>query len=177
MAYIQPIPMEQIEDADLRAMIERCDAAGVPDRRLGQILAHKPAQAKAALDVIHHSLQQGNVDHRLKEIIRIQLARFAEDEYYASLRSKQALADGLTEAMIEAGCGDYEESPLFSDAEKCALRFADQMFLDASKVDKAFYDEMKEYYSEAEVMEIGSFIAIHYGVVKAIRPLAIGAAA
>lgn len=177
MAYLQPVPMEQIADADLRALIERCDAAGVPDRRLGQVLAHKPAQAKAALEVILYSHQSGSVDHKLKEIIRIQLSRFAEDEYYASLRSKQALADGLTEEMIEAGCSDYEDSPLFTDAEKCALRFADQMFLDASKVDKAFYDEMKEYYSEAEVMEIGSFIAIHYGVVKAIRPLALGAAA
>jgi alkylhydroperoxidase family enzyme len=176
MAYIQPVPMDRIEDAELRDLIARCDEAGVPDARFARILAHKPEQAKAALAVILHSHQQGNVDHRLKEIIRIQLARFAEDEYFASLRSKRALAEGLTEEMIEAGCGDYEDSPLFSDAEKCALRFADQMFLDASKVDKAFYDEMKEHYSEAEIMEIGSFIAIHYGVIKATRPLDLGPA-
>lgn len=177
MSFIQPVPMDRIADAELRALIEKCDAAGVPDARFGQILAHKPEQAKAALEVILYSHQQGSVDHRLKEIIRIQLARFAEDEYFASLRSKKALAEGLTEAMIEAGCGDYEDSSLFSEAEKCALRFAEQMFLDASKVDKAFYDEMKGHYSEAEIMEIGSFIAIHYGVIKATRPLALGAAA
>jgi alkylhydroperoxidase family enzyme len=176
MSYIQPIPMDRIEDAELRALIERCDAAGVPDARFGQILAHKPRQAKAALEVILHSHFEGNVDHKLKEIIRIQLARFAEDDYFASLRSKKALAEGLTEEMIDAGCEDYEDSPLFSEAEKCALRFAEQMFLDASKVDNAFYDEMKEHYSEAEIMEIGSFIAIHYGVIKATRPLNLGPA-
>ena len=167
--------MDRITDPELRALIEKCEAAGVPDARFGQILAHKPEQAKAALGVILHSHQEGNVDHRLKEVIRIQLSRFAEDEYFASLRSKKAIAEGLTEEMVEAGCGDYDDSPLFSDAEKCALRFAEQMFLDASKVDKAFYDEMKEYYSEAEIMEIGSFIAVHYGVIKATRPLALGA--
>jgi alkylhydroperoxidase family enzyme len=175
MSYIQPVPMDQITDAALRDLIERCDAAGVPDARFGQILAHKPQQAKAALDVILHSHQEGDVDHRLKEIIRIQLARFAEDAYFASLRSKKAVALGMTEEMVEAGCGDYEDSAFFNEAEKCALRFAEQMFLDASKVDKAFYDEMKEHYSEAQVMEIGSFIAIHYGVIKATRPLALGA--
>jgi len=175
MSYIQPIPMDRIEDAELRDLIARCDAAGVPDARFGQILAHKPAQAKAALEVILYSHQEGNVDHKLKEIIRIQLARFAEDEYFASLRSKKAMAAGLNEEMIEAGCGDYDDSPLFTEAEKCALRFAEQMFLDSSKVDAAFYDEMKKHYSEAEIMEIGSFIAIHYGVIKATRPLNLGA--
>jgi len=103
--------------------------------------------------------------------MRIQLARFAEDDYFASLRSKPALAAGLTEDVIEAGCGDYEDSPLFSEAEKCALRFTEQMFLDASKIDAAFYNEMKQHFTEAEIMEIGTFIAIHYGAIKAIKPL------
>ncbi|NND49691.1 MAG: hypothetical protein HKN60_05510, partial [Rhizobiales bacterium] len=82
---------------------------------------------------------------------------------------------GLTEEMIEAGCGDYDDSPLFSEAEKCALGFAEQMFLDASKVDAAFYDEMKQHFSEAQIMEIGAFLAIHFGIIKATKPLALGA--
>lgn len=177
MAFLEPLPMDQIEDAELRALIEKCDAAGVPDERFCRILARKPEQAKASLGAILYSHQEGNVDHKLKEIIRIQLARFCEDPYFASLRSKKALAEGLTEERIDAGCDDYDDSPLFNEAEKCALRFAEQMFLDASKVDKAFYDEMKEHYSEAEVMEIGTFIAVHYGVIKATRPLALAPAA
>ena len=50
----------------------------------------------------------GAVDHRLKEIVRVQLARLAGDRYFASFRSKRALEDGLTEERIEAGCGDFE---------------------------------------------------------------------
>jgi alkylhydroperoxidase family enzyme len=177
MSYLEPLPLDEIEDVDLRRLIARCDELGVPDARFGQILAHKPAQAKAALGAIVHSHFEGNVDHRLKEIIRIQLARLAKDAYFASLRSKKALAAGLTEDMIEAGCGDYEDSPLFGDAWKCALAFAEQMVLDAAKVDAAFYDEMKRHFSEAEIMEIGAFIAIHFGVAKATRPLDLGPAA
>lgn len=175
MAFIQPVPIDQIDDAELRDLIAKCDKLGVPDAQFGQILAHKPEQAKSSLAVILHCHFEGDVDHKLKEVIRIQLARFAEDEYFASLRSRPAIADGLTEEMIEAGCDDYDDSPLFSEAEKCALRFAEQMFLDASKVDAAFYDEMREHFTEAQIMEIGTFIAIHFGVIKATRPLNLGA--
>jgi len=35
--------------------------------------------------------------------------------------------DGLDEAAIAAGCDDYERSPRFSEAEKWALRYADQL--------------------------------------------------
>ncbi len=175
MALIPPVPMDKIEDADLRAIIARSEELGVPGALFGQILAHRPGQAKAAMGAILHAHYEGNVDHKLKEVLRIQLARFAEDDYFASLRSKQALAAGLTEEMIEAGCGNYEDFPLFSEAEKCALRFTEQMFLDASKVDSAFYDEMKLHFTEAQIMEIGTFIAIHFGAIKAIKPLKLGA--
>ena len=61
------------------------------------------------------SHRDGAIDHKLKEIIRIQLARFAEDPYFSALRSKKAIAEGLTEEVIEEGCEDYEESDLFSE--------------------------------------------------------------
>jgi alkylhydroperoxidase family enzyme len=112
----------------------------------------------------------GGVDHRLKEIIRIQLARFAQDPYFASLRSKKARDAGLTEGQIEAGCGDYEDAA-FSEAEKCALRYADQMYLDPRKVDGAFYAELKKHYTEAQIMELGAFIAFHYGMQMFMRTL------
>ena len=54
----------------------------------------------------------------------------------------------------------------FSEAEKIALRFADLMYLDASQIDKAFYDEMKKHWSEAQIMELGSFITCHYATAE-----------
>ena len=68
----------------------------------------------------------GRIDHKLKEVIRVQLSRRASDRYFAGLRSAKARDDGLVEAAIAAGCDDYERSPRFSEAEKWALRYADQ---------------------------------------------------
>jgi len=45
------------------------------------------------------------------------------------------------------------------------------MFLDANQLDKSFYDEMKQYWSEAQIMELGAFIALHYGMQMFMRSL------
>ena len=97
-----------------------------------------------------------------------ELARFAGDPYFAGLRSAKARTAGLTEAEIEAGCGDYEDASCFTEAEKSALRYADQMYLDPSKVD---YEDLKRHYSEPQIMELGAFIAFHYGMQMFMRTL------
>ena len=162
MSRMSPLDLADIKDPEIHDLIAECEEFGVPDRLFVQIFARQPEQMKGMLRAMLVSHRDGNVDHKLKEIIRIQLARFAEDPYFANLRSKKAMADGLNEEMIDAGCEDYEESDLFTESEKVALRFAEQMFLDSTKVDKIFYDQMREHYNDAQIMEIGTFLAIYH---------------
>ena len=175
MTHVAPLPREAITDPEMLALMAQAETLGVPDDLFPRIVARAPEQAKPLMKALLHSHAEGNVDHKLKEVIRILLARFANDRYFAALRSRKAQAMGLTEKRIEEGCGDYEDSASFTEAEKCALRYADQMFLDSSKVDAAFYVEMKKHYSEAQIMELGAFIAFHYGMQMFMRSL--GAAA
>jgi alkylhydroperoxidase family enzyme len=171
MTHVAPLPREAITDPEMRELIARSEALGVPDDLFPRIVARAPEQAKPLMRALLLSHAEGNVDHRLKEIIRILLARFANDKYFASLRSRKARAMGLTEARIDAGCYEYENDASFTPAEKCALRYADLMFLDASQIDKAFYDELKKHYSEPQIMELGAFIAFHYGMQIFMRTL------
>ncbi|MFQ5694335.1 MAG: carboxymuconolactone decarboxylase family protein, partial [Nitrospinota bacterium] len=164
MPHIDPLPREEIRDPELVKMLEECEDLQVPDSLFPRILAHVPGHAKALLKAMLMSHTRGNVDHRLKEIIRLQLARTAQDTYFANLRSQRARREGMTEEQVEAGSGDYESDPGFTEAEKWALRYADWMYRDPKKVDAAFYDEMKKHYSEAQIMELGAFIALHYGM-------------
>lgn len=161
---IEPLPPEALEAPELKPLLEQARELGVPDDLFLRILAHAPGYAEALFDAMHRSHAMGGVDHKLKEIIRIRLARQAGDPYFAGLRSQKAMADGLTEETIEAGYGDYQDDPRFSDAEKWALDYARLMYLAPKQVDKAFYDTGKTYYSEAQIMELGAFIALHYGM-------------
>lgn len=171
MPHIEPLAREAIADPELRELIERCERLGVPDALFPRILARMPDYAKSILRAMLMSHEAGNVDHRLKEIVRVQLARFAGDRYFSALRSTKAREAGLDEATIDAGSGDYDDDPRFTEAEKLALRYSDQMYLDPGKVDAAFYEELKKHYSEAQIMELGAFVALHYGMQLFMRTL------
>ena len=152
MTHIQPLRIDELRDPELKALVERCDRVGMPGSLFALILARAPGHARPLLDAMLLSYTSGNVDHRLKEIIRVRLARRA----------------GLE---VKGGCEDYEGSALFSDKEKWALRYADRMYVSSASVDAAFYEEMKKHYSEAEIMELGAFIALWYGMQVFMRTL------
>lgn len=172
MSYIKPLAPAEIQDPELQDLIRQCEALGVPDGLFPRVLARAPGYAKALLRALLHSHTDGGVDHRLKEIIRVRLARTAGDPYFAGLRSSRAKQAGLDEARIEAGAGKFDDDPSFTAAEKWALRYAREMYLNPENVDAAFYAEGKRHYSEAQIMELGAFIAFHYGMQAFARTLA-----
>ena len=67
----------------------------------------------------------------------------------------------IGEAEIEALKGDYENSDLFSDAEKAAIRWAEVLTLKQyhgapgePPRSAAAMDALKEHYNEAQIVEI-----------------------
>jgi alkylhydroperoxidase family enzyme len=153
-----------VSEAKLDKLRAQAAELGAVDENFIRVLSQVPGYTEALFDSLTRSHVDGAVDHKLKEIIRIMLARQAGDPYFGTLRSKPAAAAGLTEEMIDAGCGDFENDDRFSTAEKWALRYAKQMYTEPKSVNAAFYGEGKTHYSEAEIMEIGTFIAFHYGI-------------
>lgn len=171
MTHIAPLDLAQINDPELVELIQRGAALGVPDTLFPRILARSPGYAKALLRALLFSHSEGSIDHRLKEIIRVELARIAGDPYFGGLRSARAAQAGLDEATIRAAAGKFNEDPRFSVAEKWALRYAREMYLNPENIDAAFYAEGKQHYSEAQIMELGAFIAFHYGMQVFARTL------
>src|SRR5207247_11131066 len=60
--------------------------------------------------------------------------------------------EGITEELV-AALGDYEHGA-FSDREKAALRYADQLFAYHQKVDDAFWNELRSRFTEDELLEL-----------------------
>ena len=173
MTIIEPVPLSQLDKEKFQTRLELAQELMVPDTLFIQIMAHAPGYGEALFDAMYQSHAIGNVDHALKEIIRVQLARIAKDNYFGTLRSKKALNLGLTEARIEAGYGDFETDPQFSEAEKWALKYSKLMYTEPKKVNTDFYNIGKRFYSEPEIMELGAFIAFHYGMQMFMRTLKI----
>ncbi len=170
--FIDPVDPETARSAGLSARMESLAVAGDPEATFIRILAHVPGYAEALWDAMSESLMEGGVDHRLKELVRIQLARTAHDPYFADLiRSKKAQRAGLNEDDVDAASAGFEDDDRFSDAEKWALRYAHLMYRHPERVDADFYAEGKRHFTEAQIMELGGLIAIHYGMQVFMRTL------
>ena len=171
MFSIDPIDADEATARGLDPLFESFADLGDGDSVFPRIVARAPGYAEALWGAMAVTHRADGVDPSLKEIIRIQLARTAQDPYFAGLRSASATAAGLTEDRIEAGDGNFEEDPSFTEAEKWALRYAYLMYREPERVDASFYDEGKRHFTEAQIMEIGGMIAVHYGMQVFMRTL------
>ncbi len=60
----------------------------------------------------------------------------------------------MTPEQIQALAGDYAQSNLFSDAEKAAIRHAEQVTRDANGIADSDFHELKKHFSEEQIVEI-----------------------
>ena len=89
MPHIDTVPLESLAQSSLRSLVDQARDLKVPDA-LFQIMAHAPGYSEALFDALYRSHVDGNVDHKLKEIIRVRLARQAQDPYF----SESQIANG-----------------------------------------------------------------------------------
>lgn len=69
---------------------------------------------------------------------------------------------GISEELV-AALPNYENGP-FTEQEKVALRYADQMYFDHHKVDDSLFAALQEHFTHDEILElswvIGEFISL-----------------
>lgn len=79
-----------------------------------------------------------------------------------STRWASGRQEGITEEVV-AALAHYETGP-FSEREKVALRYADQMYFDHHKIDHAFFAELERHFTHDEILELswvtGEFISL-----------------
>jgi alkylhydroperoxidase family enzyme len=60
--------------------------------------------------------------------------------------------------MIDA-LHDYANSPLYGDAQRAALEFADRMTVTDKDVDDEFFSRLRRYYDDDQIVELTAVIA------------------
>ena len=69
----------------------------------------------------------------------------------------------MSEELLDEGIDHYAESGRFTAAEKVALRYSELMSVNPDAVDAAFFEELRKYYSDDEIVELGAFIGFNLG--------------
>jgi alkylhydroperoxidase family enzyme len=168
--------IEYISDEALTAegkkFLELAEKAGSPDARVLRVLFNSPA-GLAWYRYWRAFAIEGELPADLKELCRVKIAFEHTCGYCSTVRSNEAKEAGLLEDKIQQVWG-YENSDIFSVREKLALRFADYLKHDIAKADDdAFYVELKEHFTESEIVELGLWCAENVGAGSFVRTLSI----
>lgn len=108
----------------------------------------------------------GEVPQRYKQLARLKLSLVHGCRTCNRQNVPGALEAGISQAQIDA-LDDYERGP-FSDAEKAVLAFAEQMVLTnmAGDMDQALYQRLSAHFSDGQICELGTVMAVIAGMAK-----------
>ncbi len=157
MAHMEPLPADQLmEFKDEFAALERV-MGFVPNSV--KTMARRPELVKAFSQLAWVSGQVGDVDPALRQLVGL-VASTASGCMYcqAHLTTTSKRADVDPEKI--AAAWEYETSPLFDEAERAALRFANGAAMIPNAATAADFVELRKYYSEAQIVDILATICL-----------------
>lgn len=151
-----------------RMIPENAEITGAPGPSFYNILSHRPEIMKGYSHLWNSIFYDGQVDHKLKELVRISIVNIFACGYCSTVRSKVARQMGLTEEKIRS-LEEFETSPLFTTKERAAIGYAKIFVSDVRKAkEDQTYREFRKYFNEGEAVEIESLIALTEGFGKLV---------
>lgn len=158
MSRLAPLSEDAL-DEDTMAMLEMAKSSMgfTPNDVL--VMARNPALLKAGAALVGAVYGQGTLDPGLKRLIGYINSTAAGCQYCRAHTAHGAHNQGIEKVKIDAAW-TYETSDLFTDAERAALRVAQGAGVSPNAVTNAQFDDLKNYYSEDEIVEIVGVISM-----------------
>jgi AhpD family alkylhydroperoxidase len=130
---------------------------------VGGIMAHRPEISQKLGELTNAIKHSGTLSRRLIELIRLRIAFHNQCRSCMAIRYAEAVSDGVSEELV-CSLEKPEEAEDLTPAERAALRYADLFATNHLAIDDAVYDDLRQYFSEGELVEIGLNCAIDVGV-------------
>src|SRR5919109_482541 len=165
---ISYFPIERM-DAEMRKEMDRCQREGTPRPESSAVRAHVPACFWSFANSWRDIFKNGVCDHAIKELCRVYVSRSVQCDYCGNQRSIKAAAKGMIEEDVK-DLLNFEKSARYSEKQKAALAYAEAItwHLDT---DDAFWERLYKHFNEAELVELGCFIALTMGQQSWLRLL------
>jgi AhpD family alkylhydroperoxidase len=170
MPRISDVDPDSITDPELAGYIADSRRFGTPRVESQAIRAHVPAVLRSFNQSWQTVFREGVLDHSVKELARVFVAKSLDCGYCAGQRSH--LAAGLTEREFDDVI-EFRDSEKFSPREKAALLLAEAIAWDPGMADDAVWDALHANFTEPEIVELGYFIGLTMGQQKFLKTLGI----
>ena len=122
-------------------------------------MARRPAILRAFSELITQIWRSGTVPVDLKPLVAIVASTAAGCRYCQAHETVDAKMRGVDERKI-AEISDFERSPLYSDAERVALRFARDASVVPNAVTPDHFVALRRHWEEGEIVEILAVVGL-----------------
>ena len=167
ISYVRP---ENVTEPDLAAILEESRTYGPPRLESQAIRAHVPAVLRTFAAAWQQTFREGVLDHSVKELARVFIAKSLECGYCAGQRSHLGAEAGLTEREFDDVI-EFRDSTVLGAREKAALKWAEAIAWDPGLADDEVWAELHTHFTEPELVELGYFIALTMGQQKFLKTL------
>ena len=157
MARISTLSREQLPDFEPMFQILDNTMGYIPNNFLS--MAHWPELLGAFSGLGATILQTGEVDSGLKQLVAMVASAANGCHYCQAHTSHSANNLGVSTEKIAAAF-EFEHSPLFSDAERAALRLAWHGALQPNASTDADFEALSVHFREREIVEIVAVISL-----------------
>jgi alkylhydroperoxidase family enzyme len=165
MPRIAPIPMEELSSHS-REIVEAGVAAGLYATPVPlQIFAYRSAQLEQVNMARTHLGAGTLLGGRILELLRIRSAQLGECEPCSQSRKHGSITDEDVACLLAPGHGSL------TPQEQMAIEFLDLLSADHHAMDDEFYKRLGEYFTAAQIIELGFTCAGVMGLHRFIHTL------
>ena len=157
MPRIPLIPIESMEGQLKEAASMLKESLGVVPHSF-RTYAHRPEIALAFANLGHAVLGTGTVDRKLKTMVAYKVSTTNGCPYCIGHTSGMLGEVGFEKKDLD-GIARLDIG-LFSEAERLALEFAEQATKEPARVSDALVEQLKQHFSEGEVVEIAAVVGL-----------------
>jgi len=156
MARVPPLSRDEARALD--------DAFAPVEERMGFLpnsmltMARRP-EILRAVAALTQAARTGTVSPELKELVALVASTAAGCRYCEAHTASNATRKGAQAEKL-AQVWSYEESDLFSDAERAALRLAHHAALVPNAATDEDFDELRCHFDDGEIVELMTMIAL-----------------
>ncbi len=147
---------------DLRDAIHPEDRTPL-ENGLMRYFAHRPELAKGLMAFTAALKRNRELDPKLLELVRLRVAFHNQCRSCMAIRYTDALDAGLNEDLVCSLEKPYD-SPDLSAAEKVAIRYGELFATNHLAIDDALFDELREHFTEGQIMELALNVSLFVGV-------------
>jgi AhpD family alkylhydroperoxidase len=161
MTRITKLTVDQL-DPELRQW-SRADDKTPLELGLTRIFGHCPEMTKG-MGAFAASLKiNRTLPPRIIELVRLRVAFHNQCRSCMAIRYTDAVNDGLNEDLV-CSLEKPMEADGLTERERVAIRFGELFATNHLAIDDAFYDTMKQHFSEAEIIELGLNVSLFVGI-------------